>query len=95
MFKDISGSRRSPPLVEELGPHQLCEPRLQGVLLLRGNGLEQVIRKLPPQHRAELRYLFRCIELIQAGHERILQRIRNCHRTQRPGERILVRFFPQ
>ena len=72
MLKDIPGPRRSSPLVEEFGLHQLGQPRVQRVLVLRGNGLEQVIGKLPPQHRPELRHLFGPVELIQAGHEGIL-----------------------
>jgi hypothetical protein len=94
VLKEIPGPWRPSPLVEEFGCHQLCQPRLQGVLILRSNGLEQVIGKLPPQHRTELRHLFRRIELIQARHERILQRLRNRYRTQRPGEPILGRLFP-
>jgi hypothetical protein len=72
MLKDIPGPRRSPPLVEEFGGHQLRQPGSQGVLVLRGNGRKQLIGKLPPQHGAELRHLFGPIELIQPRHERIL-----------------------
>jgi hypothetical protein len=72
VLKQIPGPRQPSPLVEEFGGHQLRQPRVQGVLVLRGNGRKQLIGKLPPQHRPELRYLFGHLELIQPGHERIL-----------------------
>ena len=95
VLERIGGPRRPPPLVQQFRPDQLRQPRLQGRFVLRREGLEHLIGKLPPQHRPHLRHLFGRMQLIQAGHERILQGVGNRHAPQRPGQRVVVHVLPQ
>ena len=95
VLERIGGPRRPPPLVQQFRPDQLRQSRLQRRLVLRREGLEHLVGKLPPQHRPHLRHLFGGMELIQAGHERILQGVGNRHAPQRPGQRVVVRVLPQ
>jgi hypothetical protein len=52
MLEDILALRRQPPLVDQLSVHQLGQPLLQRHLVHSCDGLEQFIRKLPPQDGA-------------------------------------------
>ena len=95
MLERIGRPWRPPPLVQQFRPDQLRQPGLQRRLVLRRQGLEHLVGKLPPQHRPHLRYLFGRMELIQPGHERILQGGGNRHAPQRPGQRVVVRVLPE
>jgi hypothetical protein len=51
MLEQIRRLWRQPPLIQELRRHQLVQPMLQGLLVPRGDGLQQLIGKLAPQRR--------------------------------------------
>ena len=70
-------------------------PLLYRCITQFGPGVPPLVGKPPPQHRPQLRHLFGRMELIQTGHERILQGIGNRHAPERPGQRVVARFLPQ
>ena len=80
-----------PPLVEELRFHQLVQSPLQGVLVPRGDGVQQLIRKLAPQRRPELRHGLHRRQAIQPRHQRVVQRGGDCQRGQGTGQLIALR----
>ena len=62
------------PLVEQFRLHELPEALLQRGGIQRRHGLEQVIRKRPPQRRSQLGHRFHPTQVIQARHQRIMER---------------------
>ena len=64
MLEDIRRLWWEPPLVEELRLHQLVQPPLQGPLVPRGDGLQQVIGKLAPQCGPQLRQALDCCQAV-------------------------------
>ena len=69
MLEAVRRLRRQPLLVEELRLHQLVQPTLQGALVPGGDGLQQVIGKLAPQRRPELRQALHRRQAIQPCHQ--------------------------
>jgi hypothetical protein len=69
---------------------KLRQPFLQRRRLDQAECLEHLIRKLPPQDGAELGDFLSGVELIQAGHERILQGGGDGHGGQRSSQGIVA-----
>src|SRR6266508_3058260 len=53
------------------------------------NCLKEIIRKLPPNHRSQLRNAFCRHQSIQTCHQRVLQGGRDCQRGKRPGQLVV------
>ena len=92
MLEAVRRLRRQPLLVQELRLHQLVQSPVQGVLVPRGDGLQQFIGKLAPQRRPELRQALHRRQAIQPRHQRVVQRGGNRQRGQGPGQ--LVALLP-
>jgi hypothetical protein len=90
MLEEVRRLRWQPPLIQQLRLHQLPQPPLQGRLVPGGDGLQQVIRKLAPECRPELRQAFNHCSAIQPRHQRVVQRGRNRQRGQGIGQLIAL-----
>jgi hypothetical protein len=90
MFEEVGGLRRQALLVQELYLHQLLQPPLQDALIPRRDRLQQLIRKLAPQRRPELRQSLHRRQAIQPRHQRVVQRGGNRQWRQGPGEFVAL-----
>src|SRR5262249_34395023 len=69
---------------------QLLQPTPQGLLVPRGDGLQQLIGKLAPQRSPELRHALHSRQAIEPCHQRVVQRGRNRQRWEGTGQLIAV-----
>ena len=62
-------ARGAPPLIEELGFHELAQPFLQAGLVHRRKGLEHFVPKFASEHGAELGHLAQLRQPVKPGRE--------------------------
>jgi hypothetical protein len=94
MLKEVGRLGEYAALVEQFGLDKLCQPVLQCGLVQRRHGPEDLVCKLPPQHRSKLCHIFDCGQPVQPGHQRVLQGGRNRQGGQRTGQHIAPCVFP-
>ena len=95
VLEEVPRARGPASLVNQLGGGELRERAQQRRLVHQGHRLDQLVRELAAEDRAELGHLARGAEAIESGHERVLQCGRNRQRREGPGQHVAVRFLAQ
>src|SRR4029079_9222315 len=73
MLKNVGGIWWSPAAKNDLRLTQYIQGFLKRCSLPRGNRLDQAMRELSPDRRADLRYLFCAVQPVEACHKRVLK----------------------
>src|SRR5262249_30827117 len=73
VLKDIGGMRWEPLLVQKFRFHSLAQFTLYDLFLKPGNGLEELKRKLSPEHGAQLYHASGGAKPIHTRHQGIMQ----------------------
>jgi hypothetical protein len=60
VLEDVPATRRQTALIDQLSVYQLAHPLLQRCLVYQRDGLEQLVRELPPEDSAELSQFSSC-----------------------------------
>ena len=95
VLENVARPRRETALEHQPGFDQLRERALQRGIRQRADRREQLVRKLPADHRADLRHLARRRQTIQPGHQRILERHWHRDGRQSSGDDVGVAFETQ
>src|SRR5262249_25542609 len=95
VLKEVGGLGWQPPLVQQLRRHQLLQSLLERLFVPRRHGPQQLVGKVAPQRRPELRQALRRPQMIQSRQQRVRQRGGDRQRRQGDRQRIVIVLLPE